>query len=94
VVKIDAKKEALPTDNRKTLDMDMEWAHENTPYKALLQVISDILDSAASGGDSFLSIGATRDKHSFCLMVQVDGSRATVYAASLRNMDEQAQTLL
>jgi len=94
VVKLNAKKEALPKDNRAILESDLEWAHANTPYKCLLQVIADILDSAASGGDSFLSIGATRDKHSFCLMVQVDGSRETVYSDSLRSMDEQAQTLL
>jgi len=94
VVKIRAKKETLPTNNREVLEMDLDWAHKDTAYKPLLQVIADVLDSAASGCDSFLSIGATRDKSSVCLMVQIDGSRDTVYSTCLRDMDEQAQTLL
>jgi len=94
VVKIRAKTEALPTNNRATLDSDLDWSHTDTAYKPLLQVIADVLDSAASGNDSFLSIGTTRDKSSVCLMVQIAGSRDTVYSTCLRDLDEQAQSLL
>jgi len=94
VVKIRVRTNNAQADNRKTLDQDLEWSHANTPYKTLLQVIADIVDSAVSGNDSFLSIGTTRDKSSICLMVQVAGARDTVYADTLRTLDEHAQSLL
>jgi len=94
VVKIRQKTSNAKADNRQTLEMDMEWSHANTPYKNLLKVIADIVDSAVSGHDSFLSIGTTRDHSSIVLMVQLAGSRDTVYADTLRTLDEQAQSLL
>jgi len=94
MVKLNPKKEALDAKNRATLEMDLEWSQANTPYKSLLCVIADIADSAASGSDSFLSIGTTRDGSAITLMVQVDGQRQSLYAADLRQLDEFCESLL
>jgi len=94
MVKLNPKKEALNADNRQKLEMDLEWSQPNTPYKNLLRVVSDVIDNAASGGDSFVSIGTTRDKGSITLMVQVDGQRQSLYALDLRQLDEFCESLL
>jgi len=94
VVRLKQKTDKLAAQNRALLDQDLEWAHANTPYKALLQVIADILDNAVNGGDSFVSIGLTTDKASVCFMVQLEGQRDRLYALDLRTLDEQAQSLL
>jgi len=94
VVKLNPKKEALDAENRATLEMDLEWAHKDTAYRNLLCVIADICDSAASGSDSFLSIGTTRDKSAITLMVQVEGQRQSLYDVTLRGLDELCETLL
>jgi len=94
MVKLNPKKEALDAKNRATLEMDLEWSQPNTPYKDLLRVIADVIDSAASGGDSFVFIGTTRDKGSITLMVQVEGQRQSLYALDLRQLDEHCESLL
>jgi len=94
VVRLKNKTDKLVASNRATLEQDLEWSNANTPYKALLQVVADILDNAIGGGDSFVSIGLTTDKASICFMVQLEGQRDRVYALDLRTLDEQAQSLL
>lgn len=94
MVKLNPKKEALLAENRAMLEMDLEWANKDTPYRNLLCIIADVLDSACSGGDSFMSIGTTRDRTSVTIMVQVDGQRQSLYDLSLRGLDEACESLL
>jgi len=94
MVKLNPRKEALVADNRTDLEMDLEWANKDTPYRNLLSVISDVIDSACAGHDSFVSIGTTRDKSSVTIMVQVEGQRQSLYGLSLREIDEACESLL
>jgi len=63
-------------------------------YQPLLALVADVLDSAADGNDSFVSIGTTRNHSAFTIMVQIAGRRHNLYAENLRALSEQAQTLL
>ncbi|AXH78723.1 MAG: hypothetical protein [Circular genetic element sp.] len=84
----------LAKDNRFILEADSQDQTGLDPYKSLLALVADVLDSAADGNDSFVSIGTTRNKSAFTIMVQIAGRRHSLYAENLGALSDQAQTLL
>jgi len=84
----------LAQDNRKALDIEIETKQGLQIYKPLLALVADVLDSAAGGNDSFVSIGTTRNHSAFTIMVQIAGRRHNLYAENLAALSDQAQTLL
>jgi len=86
--------EPLAKNNRSSLASIEKDPKEITAYLSLLALVADVLDSAADGADSFVSIGTTRNKSAFTIMVQIAGRRHNLYAENLRALSDQAQTLL
>lgn len=62
--------------------------------KDLLQLIGEVLDTVATGGECYMIIGGTKDKSSLTVTVVNGNERATVYAESLIDLSARCQELL
>ena len=94
MVKLPDQGKPLGLHNRLDLDADLGGLKKDSPYYPLLALVCDILDSASSGADSFVSIGTTRNKSAITLLIQLAGKRHSVYAPDLRGLSEESRSLL
>jgi len=93
-MKLEPKKGALPTDNRAKLDKHLATFGKDQQYSALLQLLADIADIAASGSDCYCTFGAARDKQSLLMTIHQDGARAYVGGFDLLGIVAEAEKLL
>jgi len=94
MVKIPDDGKPITLHNRRDLDADIGGLKKDSPYYPFLAVLCDILDSAGSGADSFVSVGTTRNKSALTILVQLGGKRVNLYAPDLRALASECRTLL
>jgi len=63
-------------------------------YTDLLMVIADVLDTAVKGEDIYMTVGMTRNKDAVLLTITWDREKLVLSGATLRDLAEQANTLL
>jgi len=63
-------------------------------YGNLLLVLADVLDSAVKGEDIYLTLGMTRNKDAVLLTITWDRDKLVLSGATLRDLADQAETLL
>jgi len=63
-------------------------------YVPFVQLVAQMCDIIAEGGDIFMIVGATSKKDSYSLTVKNNGEATTVYATSFLDLCKQAETLL
>lgn len=61
---------------------------------SLVLLIAQVLDDAAKGNNTYLSIGTTRDKGSMTIAVHQDGVPQSVFADNLEDLFAELKTLL
>jgi hypothetical protein len=94
VVRIDKHTDKLTSDNRKKLDEYSKQFGSAQAYLPLLQAIADILDTAASGGDAYVTIGANRERSSLLMTLHDSGRKAYVSQTTLVDLAEALIPLL
>jgi hypothetical protein len=63
-------------------------------YAPILQLIAQVTDACANGENVWLSVGATKNRTSLCLTLHLPEGPTAVFAATLRDLANQARTLL
>jgi hypothetical protein len=67
---------------------------KNTDYLDLLRVIADVVDYAADGHDSYLTLGTNKSKDNVLMTIKQDGRAAYVSALDLRGLSEACKSVL
>jgi len=94
MVKINAKKVELSTENRLDLESETKLVSTSSSYVTLLRIIADIMDSSALGFDTWCAIGSTENKSALTFTLVVEGSRETFYITSLKELCEALRASL
>jgi len=68
---------------RKMIDKMAVMPFKDTQMFSLAQIMGDIMDLIAGGSDTYMIIGATKDKSAVCITVYLEGSRDSVYGPDL-----------
>jgi len=89
MVKLDAKRDKLPANNRLVLDALLGTKGAIDDVTAFLQVLADILDLAVVGGDAYVTIGANRERTSLLTTIRVDNR--TAYAGGVDIVEMMAK---
>ena len=63
-------------------------------YDPLLTLIAQVADANAKGQDAYLTVGATKDKLTLVLTLNVSGEKASVYGPTLVMLSQAATELL
>jgi len=81
-------------DQLKEADLNLEEVSENFPYSGLIRLIADVLDNAIGGNNTYMTIGATKDKAAIIVTVSVEGNKMYVNGSSLVEISAGANELV
>jgi len=93
-VKLDSKLDKLDASNRSYVDNRASNFGKDQTFTPLLQLLADVLDSAASGSDCYAVIGTNRDKSALLLSIKQDGKTGYLSAATIWELSEACKTVL
>jgi len=80
-VKLNTQSAQLTTKNLQDVMTSIKAADSHLRYHGLLMLVADVLDTAASGEDCYMTIGATRKRDA--LVVTVKQGNQSAYAAGV-----------
>jgi len=94
VLKLESHEGKLEATSRATVEAVAKTFGKSQDLTNLLLVIADVLDYAADGHNSYITIGTNRDKSAFLLSIKQDGHGAYVSATSIAELSAACSSVL